>query len=159
MPSPNVQPGDVDVEIDECGTKLMETVREYGALYDKNLKDFKNRQMKENAWRAVSETVGLSIDDFKRRYNSNRTAFSRYLRSLKPPSGSGRDSIILKPEYEHLRWLIKHIKHRAYTTSNFQLPEGEVEEVDDEGNITMSQTTTTTSSTTSDIEEVATNSE
>ena len=48
----------------------------------------------------------------QQRYFNIRTTFGRYLGKLKAPSESERDEISLKPQWEHLRWLITHIEHR-----------------------------------------------
>ncbi len=46
------------VDIDEA---LAEAVRCYPALYDKTLKEFKDRNIKANAWKKVAESVtGIS---------------------------------------------------------------------------------------------------
>lgn len=100
--------------------EFMNTVREYRCLYDKGCTDFKDLRKKENAWIKVGEKFNLSSLEASKKYKNIRTTFTRYLASTKPPSGSGREDIILKPEYEHLRWLITHISHRN-TTSNINI--------------------------------------
>ena len=37
---------------------LAEAVRCYPVLYDKSMKEFKDQNMKENAWKKVAESVG-----------------------------------------------------------------------------------------------------
>ena len=101
---------------------LMSTIREFLCLYDKGCPDYKIPTKKENAWRAVSEKVGFPVEMCTTRYTSIRTQFSRYIKDIRPPSGAGRESISLKKEFEHLRWLICHIKHRDQT-SNFKIEE------------------------------------
>ena len=36
---------------------LAEAIRSYPVLYDKTIKDFKNKNLKENAWKAVADAV------------------------------------------------------------------------------------------------------
>ena len=104
----------------EDTTELMETIRQYRCLYDRGCSDFKNKAMKNNAWKEIAEKLGMQPVDAEKKYNNTRTTFGRYIKSLTAPSGSGRDSIPpIKPEYEHLRWLITHIKPRTNTTNNF----------------------------------------
>ena len=43
-----------DVDIDEI---LAEAVRSFPVLYNKSLKEFKDNQMKDNAWKKVAEQV------------------------------------------------------------------------------------------------------
>jgi hypothetical protein len=97
---------------------LMSKVQEFRCIYDKKLKDYKDQRKKSNAWKEISQIMGMPVDNCIKRYNNIRTQFAKYLKSIKPASGSGRDSVVLKPEYEYLRWLSCHIKHRE-TISNF----------------------------------------
>ena len=97
---------------------LMENIREYKAIYDRYCKAFKDRNLKRNAWVELEKKLEVPRDTLEKRYNSIRTAFGRYLKANKPASGSGRDSITIAAEYEHLRWLITYIKQRTATSSN-----------------------------------------
>ena len=51
------------------------------------------------------------------RYETVRSAFSRYLKTNKSPSRSGRDNVILDSRWDHLRWLVRFIRYREGTTS------------------------------------------
>ena len=76
---------------------------------------------KKNAWNEVATELGIDVSEAQSRYNTIRTCFSRYLKSIREiRSGSGREHVQLKVEYEHLRWLIAYIKHRS-TTSNLSM--------------------------------------
>ena len=59
------------------------------------------------------------MDEAKRRYNTIRTRFSKYIRKLRSVrSGSGRDAVPeIKGEFEHLRWLLTYKKHRQGSTN------------------------------------------
>ena len=96
-------------------------MRQYRCLYDKGCPEFKDKNKKENAWTAIANELHITVKKAEDRYKNVRTVFGRYLKGLKPPSGSGRDSIVIKPEFEHLRWLITHIDHRK-TTTNINAP-------------------------------------
>ena len=97
---------------------FMSEVREYRCLYDKNCRDFKDKRTKANAWKAVADKFSISPSEAEGRYKNIRTVFTRYVRNVKPPSGSGRDAVVLRPDYEHLRWLIVHIKLRDSVTND-----------------------------------------
>ena len=95
----------------------MALVREYRCIYDKACKDYKDITCKSNAWKEIAAKCALAGEQkdpkaLQQRYSNIRTTFGRYLGKLKAPSGSGRDEISLKPQWEHLRWLITHIEHR-----------------------------------------------
>jgi len=51
------------VLIDE---KLAEAVREFPVLYDKSLKDFKDRNKKELAWNDVAKMVGFASGNLQK---------------------------------------------------------------------------------------------
>ena len=54
----------------------------------------------------------MDVSSAQQRYNTIRTNFSKYIKNLKGKSGSGRDDVEIRKDYEYLRWLISHIKHR-----------------------------------------------
>ncbi|XP_033120761.1 uncharacterized protein LOC117119885 [Anneissia japonica] len=92
---------------------FMEVVKNYPCLYDKSCREFKNRDTKRAAWKAVGRELGHEHPEAL--YKTIRDRFTRYLRGLKVPSGSG--SVPLSAPYESLRWLTGFIKHRK-TVSN-----------------------------------------
>lgn len=106
-------------ESDIDDVEFMEIIREFPIVYNRSLKDFKDRNKKSNCWTAISEKVGQPIDQVKRRYESIRTQFGKYLKSRKGRSGSGSGDIPLDPKYEHLRWLSNYIVSRA-SSGNFR---------------------------------------
>ena len=66
--------------------------------------------------------MGVDVAEAQKRYNSIRTSFSKYLRKQRAAkvTGTGRNDLPeIKEEFEYLRWLITHIKHRS-TTDNFE---------------------------------------
>lgn len=104
----------------EDDVKFMEIIREFPTVYNRSLKEFKDRNKKSNCWKAIAEKVGQPIDQVKRRYESIRTQFGKYLKSRKGRSGCGTGDIIpLDPKYEHLRWLSNYIVSRA-SSGNFR---------------------------------------
>ena len=90
-----------------CGHK------EFHLLYNRASADFKDRSIKNNAWRKISKLLDLEESKCKQRYESIRTTFSCYVRKALGKSGAGRDDIQLDPKYEHLRWLAAFIKTRS----------------------------------------------
>lgn len=90
----------------------MEEVRGYQVLYDKNHPDFRDKQTKENCWLMISESLGVSCTSAKVRYNTIRTKFSKYLNTCRPLNGTSDEELVLKPEYEPMKWLMPHIQHR-----------------------------------------------
>ena len=92
---------------------LMETIRNYRAIYDKGCHEYKDQRVKKNAWQAVANTLKIDVASAQQRYNNIRTNFSKYIKSLKGKSGSGRDDLVnIRPNYKYLRWLCSHTKHR-----------------------------------------------
>ncbi len=67
----------------ESDEAFMDIIREYPTIYDRASKDFKDKNKKSNCWKAVAERLGEPVDIVKRRYESIRTQFSKYLRTVK----------------------------------------------------------------------------
>ena len=118
--------------------EFMEIIREFPTIYNRSLKDFKDRNKISNCWKAVAEKVGQPVDQVKRRYESIRTQFGKYLKSRKGKSGSGSGDVPLDPKYEHLRWLKNFIVSRASSwnfksiPSNISTPSVKLVEVSEE---------------------------
>ena len=87
---------------------FMNCVRNYKVLYDRTCRDFKILQKKNNTWKEISETLGITVEQAKTRYSTIRTNFSKYIKKQRSiRSGSGRDDVPeIKKECEHLRWLL-----------------------------------------------------
>ena len=69
-------------------------VQRYPVVYNKFSNDFKDRQKKENAWKAIASVFGTTTVELIRRYKSIRSSYGRYLkRAKKGPSGSGRKDV------------------------------------------------------------------
>ena len=96
----------------------MDCIRNYSVLYDKGNKDYKDQRIKKNAQLRVKTKLGIDIIEAQTRYKNIRTGFSKYIKRLRRTSGAGRNDIPkIRQDYEYLRWLIKHIKHRDSITN------------------------------------------
>ena len=84
--------------------------------------------------------MGIGVEEAQTRYKSIRRNFSKYVKRIKcTRSGAGRSDLPeIKEDYEHLRWLITHIKQRKSVSNFRQKNEEEVcrkeeEDVDSSG--------------------------
>ena len=100
----------------------------------------------QNAWKAIAKEVKIDATEAQARYHASRTRFSHYLKSIRAiRSGSGQRDVELKEEYEHLRWLISHIKHRPTISNSKRTRQEEVSDDDEDqkfglaGNVTSAQ--------------------
>ena len=99
---------------------LMNLIQNYRVIYNKTCREYRDVRKKKNVWKEVADKLGIEVDEAVRRYNSIRTNFSKYLKRQKKGkvSGTGKKDIPkIKEEYEYLRWLTVHIKHRNTTTN------------------------------------------
>ena len=97
---------------------LMEAVQRYGCFYDKRSKYYRDARKILNAWQLVASELCISTTEAQVRHYSLRARLARYLKSIRDVrSGSGGGDVPIKEEYEHMRWFLSHIKHRA-TASN-----------------------------------------
>lgn len=113
-------------------TAFMDIIKEFPVIYNRACADFKDRNIKKNAWRKISELLDVEEGKCIKRYESIRTTFSRYVRKALGKSGTGRDEIHLDPKDEHLRWLATFIKTRA-TSGNVQFVREEEQTNSDNG--------------------------
>ena len=56
---------------------LIEAVRSFPCIWNMSLREYKDNRVKENAWSKVSQKLGTSIDDSKRRWKNLRDKFVR----------------------------------------------------------------------------------
>lgn len=95
--------------------EFMTEVQKYPIIYDKFSKEFKNNDMKKNAWILISEKFDISTEEAEKKYFNIRSAYGRAAKKRKlMPSGSGRQPV---NQYEYLQWLDTYIDHRE-TSSN-----------------------------------------
>ena len=66
----------------------------------------------------MASELSITTTEAQVRHTSLRARLARYLRSIRGVrSASGGGDVSIKEEYEHMRWFLSHIKHRA-TASN-----------------------------------------
>ena len=74
--------------------EFMEEVARYECVYNRNSKDFKDKNKKNNSWQKIGEKFNLSAAEAEVKFRNIRTANGRYLKRFKTiPSGPGRDAV------------------------------------------------------------------
>ena len=108
-----------DEEYEVDNETLMNCIQHYRVVYDKSCKNYKVPLKKRNAWKEISEKLGIETAEAQKRYNNIRTMFSKYVKRVRSVrSGSGRSDVPqLREDLEYLRWLVTHIRHRPSTTN------------------------------------------
>lgn len=99
-------------EFDEL---LIQSIQKYPYIYNVTLKEFKNENIKADAWQAVALEVGMNEGACQRRWRTLRDGYTRYRKSLISRSCSGnkcRESI-----YESMSFLDQFVKHRGITAN------------------------------------------
>ena len=93
--------------------KFMAEVQKYPVIYDKFSTEFKNSEIKNNAWEKISDCFGMTVNECDTKYKNIRSSYGRYLKQKKNlPSGSGRNASGSVQQYYYLEWLNTYIKHR-----------------------------------------------
>ena len=59
---------------------FMEEVQRYECIYDKFSKDYNNKYIRLNNWKAIGEKFGLDAPEAERKYKNCRTSYGRYLK-------------------------------------------------------------------------------
>lgn len=96
--------------------QLVNMVEERPALYDTNDKNYGNRTVKMELWRDIQLKLNTSEKEIKRRWDSLRTQYSRYLR-LPPVGRTMRQNWILSK----LHFLEPHMKLKDSSSVEFEL--------------------------------------
>ncbi|KAL0108612.1 hypothetical protein PUN28_015228 [Cardiocondyla obscurior] len=113
-----------DISLNEVNTEddatLIDIIRGYPHLYAKNLKDFKNKNVREQSWLEIASILKCSVEDCQRRWLRLRDRFSkeRRLRDTEIRSGSGR--VPGRKEfclYDNMMFLSEHIQSRKTYTN------------------------------------------
>ena len=108
---------------------FMEEVQKYECIYNKFSKDYKNKYIRLNSWKAIGEKFCLDAPEAERRYKNCRTSYGRYLKKRKSvPSGSRRNAVPAPAEFVNLEWLNNHINNRAETVTNIAAVPSDSEE-------------------------------
>ena len=101
---------------------FMEEVQKYPAIYNKFCKDYKNKFIIVNIWKAIGEKFGLDAAEAEKKYNNVQTAFGWYLKKKKDvPSGFGRDAVPCPAEFSNFDWLANHINQWPSIVTNMQV--------------------------------------
>ncbi|CAG9822206.1 unnamed protein product [Phaedon cochleariae] len=57
--------------------QLIELVRQFSVLYDPKSREYKNSEVKSNAWKTIGEVMNASVAECEARWISLRTIYSR----------------------------------------------------------------------------------
>lgn len=96
-------------------------VKKHTCLFDSNSTEYKQSQVQDRAWQAVSANVNESVDMCKKRWRNLRCCMTRYLKSVRDNSDSG-SNVKRKPYYlfHHMQFVIPHLKMKDADTSNYE---------------------------------------
>ncbi|XP_028408663.1 transcription factor Adf-1-like [Dendronephthya gigantea] len=111
---------DVNVSIVWTNTKiemLIENVKKYKVLFDVTYKEYKNKSIKENAWKKVADELEFPVHIFQTKWKGLRDTFTENVRREKLPSGSGRKKVIRWRWFEHMQFVRDCISHRTSSSN------------------------------------------
>ncbi|KAF5299022.1 hypothetical protein FQR65_LT19541 [Abscondita terminalis] len=69
--------------------KLIEVVQLFRQVYDKGHPEFKNKRVKENAWRTIAEMLERTEEDCEQRFSLLRNRFATERRKVRERTVSG----------------------------------------------------------------------
>ena len=73
---------------------FIEEIQQYDCLYNKYIRDFKNKFKRHNCWVEIAAKFDITPEAAEKRCKNIRTAYGRYLKKTRNvPSGSGRDAV------------------------------------------------------------------
>ncbi|XP_064461903.1 uncharacterized protein LOC135372138 [Ornithodoros turicata] len=101
---------------------LVVQIERYPWLYDSTRSDYKDATKKNNSWQAISLAVGMSVEECQRNWRNLRDRYTRELRAMKQPSGSGRSNREEWPLMKPMSFLSAFIRPRTVLTKKAQTP-------------------------------------
>uniref|UniRef100_A0A671U0P7 MADF domain-containing protein n=1 Tax=Sparus aurata TaxID=8175 RepID=A0A671U0P7_SPAAU len=109
--------------------KLIIAVSGFPELYDASLFVYRDNRRKNEAWRKVSDVVGLSVDDCRKRWKNVRDTHRRERKKEKERCRSGAEASTSRPwHYSQIMAFLNPFMEDRATTSNFPV-EGEGEDI------------------------------
>ena len=96
---------------------FMEEVQKYPAIYNKFCKDYKNKIIIMNIWKAIGEKFGLDAAEAEKKYKIVQTAYGRYLKKKKCSIWFWT----CPAEFSNLDWLANQINQRPSIVTNMQI--------------------------------------
>ena len=128
--------------------RLMEEVRKYECLYNKQCKEYKDKNQKINSWEAIAKIFNSSGCEVETKFKNTRTAYVGYLKELKSTgSGSRIKDLPLPSEFQNLEWLKNRISIRTTFSDLKSVPANtvgssydpnEAEDLEPDDNLTLS---------------------
>lgn len=86
-------------------------VKQYPCLFDSNSTEYKQAQVQDKAWQAVSGAVNESVDMCKKRWRNLRCCMTRYLKSVRDNMDTGAN-LKRRPYYlyNHMQFVVPYLK-------------------------------------------------
>lgn len=86
-------------------------VKKHPCLFDSNSSEYKQAQVQDKAWQAVSANVTESVEMCKKRWRNLRCCMTRYLKSVRDSVDNGAN-LRRKPYYlyNHMQFVVPYLK-------------------------------------------------
>ncbi|XP_058457189.1 uncharacterized protein LOC131434472 [Malaya genurostris] len=96
-------------------------VKKHPCLFDSNSTEYKQAQVQDKSWQAVSANVNESVDMCKKRWRNLRCCMTRYLKSVRDNADSG-SSVRRKPYYlyNHMQFVVPYLKMKDGEGSTYE---------------------------------------
>ena len=107
------------LETTRMGESLIDLVRQYPALWDKQNSKYKDSNYKDAKWREIAETLGVPKDDAIKKWKSLRDTYVRQ-KNIKSKSGDGLSDS--KPRWKYyaiMSFLDVTLMRRRYAANLF----------------------------------------
>ncbi|XP_065079434.1 uncharacterized protein LOC135702338 [Ochlerotatus camptorhynchus] len=96
-------------------------VEKHPCLFDSNSTEYKQAQVQDKAWVAVSASVGEGVDLCKKRWRNLRCCMTRYLKSVRDNIDSAAN-LRRKPYYlyNHMQFVVPYLKMKDGDTATYE---------------------------------------
>ena len=84
------------------------------AIYNQKLQDFRNSALKKSAWNDLAKELGLSYEEIKIWYESQRSEIGRIKNLLNKMGGTGMQELMERQlkQWNRLNWLKEYIREK-----------------------------------------------
>lgn len=95
-------------------------VEKHPCLFDSNSTEYKQAQVQDKAWVAVSASVGEGVDLCKKRWRNLRCCMTRYLKSVRDNMDSS--NLRRKPYYlyNHMQFVVPYLKMKDGDSATYE---------------------------------------
>ncbi|CAH4032751.1 transcription factor Adf-1-like [Pieris brassicae] len=97
--------------------QLIELVKQYSVLYDVKLAQYRDHNVRNNAWEEIAEQMNLSVEEVKNKWSKLRNCFTNALKRRRKKSGQAAAKAIPWKLEKQMEFLLPYVEGRSTVTN------------------------------------------